>query len=75
MIRRPEHPGQPLGPETRSGHRSLLETGPIRACRYLPRLAGRQRTTGGLYDSDEGPGAGDAGAASRSAMLQWFQVS
>ena len=42
----------------------------IRACRCLPRLAGRQRTIGGLRNSDEGPGAGCADAASRSAMLQ-----
>ena len=38
----------------------------IHACRCPPRLAGRQRTTGGLRESDEGPGAEGAGAAARS---------
>ena len=48
------------------------------SCRCPPRLAaaGCQRTTGGLHDSDEGPGAGGADAALRRAM-QWprFQMS
>ena len=55
-----------LGPVT-------VETEPasmIRACRCLPRLAGRQRTTGGIRNSAEGLGAGGAGGASRSGMLQ-----
>ena len=48
----------------------------IRACSCPPRLAGRRRTTGGLRDSDEGPGAGGAGAVSRRAMQRpRFQVS
>ena len=66
----------PLGPETVTGPASI-----IRACHCPPRLAGRRRTTGGgLRDSDEGPGAGGAGAqaASRTGRAMQrprFQVS
>ena len=73
----------PLGPETVTGPASM-----ILACRCPPtppnpRLAGRRRTTqagGGLRDSDEGPGAGGAGAqaASRTGRAMQrprFQVS
>ena len=56
-----------VGPETVTGPASM-----IRACRCPPRLAGRRRTTGVLSDSDEGPGAGGDGAASRRAMLRPF---
>ena len=42
----------------------------IRACRCLSRLTCRKRTIGCLRDSEEGPGARGAGAASRSDMLQ-----
>ena len=60
-----------LGPETVTGQASMIS-----ACRCPPPLAGRRRTTGGLRDSDEGPGAGGAGAASRRAMQRpRFQVS
>ena len=40
----------------------------IRTCRCLPRLAGRQSSTGSLRDSNEGPGPWGADAV--SAMLQ-----
>ena len=65
--------GQPLHQETMRGHCAPMETEPasmIRACSCLALLAGHQRTTVSLRYSDEGPGAGGAGAASRSAMLQ-----
>ena len=46
----------------------------IRACRCAPRLTGRRRTTsGGLRDSDEGPGAGEANAQAASRTARAMQ--
>ena len=60
----------PFGPET--GPASMISS-----CSCPPQLAGCQRTTGSLYNSnsDGGPEEGGSGAASRSAMLLRFKVS